>query len=88
MDEDKIVDRIKGIAPLRAGNCGAFKQGDVLNRQPQQVGHVDQKLFLVIAELPRDAGTDGEQSERAIFARDKHDDSARELFGAEAFREA
>ena len=89
VDENQVVDRIEGVPPLRPGDCGAFEEPDILDRQAQKVGYVNEKVFLVVVEFARNSRSDCQQSQRRFLSGHQNEDSRRlEVFRAQAFPQA
>src|SRR5579863_2186889 len=74
MDKDQIINGIEGIEPLPARSRGIFEQAHVLDRQPQEIGDVDEVMLFFGLELTRAGRADSEKPERSLFSKNPDQD--------------
>ena len=81
MNEDQIVNRIECVEPLPTGGGGVLKKRDVLCRETEKVGNVDDKFLLFALEITRRQGANSEETRRLFLSRNTNEHECGKFFG-------
>lgn len=74
------MDGAERIKPLPLGSCGTLKKRNVLNRETEQVGNIDQEMFLVALKRSRNGRADSEQPDWSLLAGHTDQHNCRDVF--------
>ncbi len=80
MNQDQIVNRIERIEPLPASGRGVLKERDVLCRETEEIGNVDEEVLFLALEITGRQGADCEEATGLLFSGNTNEHEGGEFF--------